>query len=45
MKTEDVTLNIKEIFDQKNLEYTPADVARMRYCCRSLVEFVADWLK
>ncbi|MFA6073049.1 MAG: hypothetical protein WC758_02980 [Candidatus Woesearchaeota archaeon] len=45
MKTEDVLLDIKEIFDQKGTAYTPQDIARMRYACRSFVEFVAEWLK
>ncbi len=45
MRTEDLPLDIKGIFDQKKLRYKPQDIARMRYACRCFVEFVAEWLK
>lgn len=38
MKTENVLLDIKEIFDRSRITYTPADVARMRYLCKIFVE-------
>ena len=42
MKTEDAPLDVKEIFQKKMAEYTPHDIARMRYLCRTFVEFVLD---
>jgi len=45
MKTEDVPLNIKEIFDKKKVAYSKYDVARMRYLCKTFVEFIVDMEK
>ena len=42
MRTEDVKLDIKEIFDRKKVQYGRFDVARMRYLCKTFVEFVLD---
>ena len=42
MKTEDVQLDIKAIFERKRLVYTPADVARMRHLCRIFVENIIE---
>jgi hypothetical protein len=42
MKTEDMPLNIKKIFDRKKVKYSKYDVARMRYLCKTFVEFVVD---
>lgn len=42
MKTEDVNLDIKRVFDRKKAKYTPYDIARMRYLCRIFVEFVLE---
>ena len=38
MKTEDIQLDIKTIFDRKKISYNPADVARMRYLCTIFIE-------
>lgn len=40
MRTEDLPLYIKEIFDRKKVKYNKFDVARMRYLCKTFVEFV-----
>lgn len=45
MKTEDVPLNIKQIFDRKKVNYSKYDVARMRYLAKTFVEFVVDTQK
>jgi len=42
MKTEDVKLDIKEIFERKKKEYSRFDVARMRYLCKTFIEFILD---
>ncbi len=42
MKTEDIQLDIKSIFDRKRISYNPADVARMRYLCRIFVENIIE---
>lgn len=42
MKTEDVKLDVKQIFDRKKVQYNCYDIARMRYLCRTLVEFVLE---
>lgn len=42
MKTEDVPLNIKQILDRKKFAYKKHDVARMRYLCKTFVEFIVD---
>jgi len=42
MKTEDVQLDIKPIFDRKKISYIPADVARMRYLCTLFVENILE---
>ncbi len=42
MKTEDVELNIKEIFERKKVAYNSSDIARMRYLCKQFVEYVIE---
>ena len=42
MNTQDVPLNIKEIFDRKKTNYHKHDVARMRYLCKHFIEFVLE---
>jgi len=42
MKTEEVPLNIKRIFDQKRMRYHRQDVARMRYLCKQFVEYMLE---
>jgi len=42
MKTEDLPLDVKRIFARKHVEFTPHDVARMRYLCKTFVEFVLE---
>ena len=42
MKTEDIKLDVKEIFDRKKVDYSKFDVARMRYLCKTFVEFVLE---
>lgn len=42
MNTENVPLNIKEIFDKKQVSYHKHDVAHMRYLCKQFVEYVLD---
>ena len=45
MKTEDVLLNVKEIFDKKKASYSPADIARARYACKIFVENMIELRK
>lgn len=45
MKTEDVELNVKEIFDKKRVTYTSYDIARARWVCRQIIEFLIEWEK
>ena len=45
MKTEDLPLNIKEIFEKKGEKYSPEDIARARHVCRTVVENVIALLK
>jgi len=45
MNTQDVPLNIKEIFDRKKVNYHKHDVARMRYLCKQFVEYVIEYGK
>ncbi len=45
MRTEDVPLDIKEIFERKKVVYKPSDVARVRYMCRQFVEHVIECQK
>lgn len=45
MKTEDMPLDIKGIFDRKGIKYEAFDIAMMRYMCRKYVEFVLDTQK
>ena len=45
MKTEDIQLDIKSIFDRKKIVYGPADVARMRYLCTVFVENMIELYK
>jgi len=45
VKTEDVKLDIKSIFDKKKIDYSRYDVARMRYLCKTFVEFVVEMEK
>ena len=45
MRTEDVPLSIKQIFDRKKVKYSKYDVAKMRYLCKTFVEFVVDTQK
>ena len=42
MKTEDLPLNIKEIFERKKAEFNKYDVARMRYLCKTFIGFIID---
>jgi len=42
MNTEDVPLNIKEIFDKKRILYHPHDIAQMRYLCRKFIDFLLE---
>ena len=45
MKTEDLKLDVKEIFDRKKIKYHKHDIARMRYLCKTFIEFVVDMKK
>ena len=45
MKTEDLPLDVKRIFERKNVPHTPQDIARMRYLCKTFVEFVLETKK
>ena len=42
MKTEDVPLDVKQIFERKKVTYSGRDIARMRYLCREFVEFILE---
>ena len=43
MNTEDIQLDIKQIFQRKREVFTPQDVARMRYLCRIFVETMIEF--
>ena len=42
MKTENVLLNIKEIFDKKKVKYHKHDIALMRYLCKQFIAYVLE---
>lgn len=42
MRTEDVQLDIKGIFERKKVPHCSYDVARMRYLCKQFVEFILE---
>ncbi|KKK83787.1 hypothetical protein LCGC14_2789870 [marine sediment metagenome] len=42
MRTENVWLNVREIFDRKGMPYHKHDVAQMRYLCRQFVEYMIE---
>ena len=43
MKTEDVQLDIKAIFEGKKVRYCRCDIARMRHLCKGLVGLVIEF--
>lgn len=45
MKTEDIKLDIKKIFEKKKVKYHKHDIARMRYLCKNFVEYVIEYQK
>lgn len=42
MKTEDVELNVKEIFEKKKIPYQPADVAQARYIAKEVICYLLE---
>lgn len=42
MRIEDIPLEIKPIFERKKMEYEASDIARIRYICKELVEYLID---
>ena len=42
MRTENVWLNVREIFDRKGIPYHKHDVAQMRYLCKTFVEYMLE---
>ncbi len=45
MLTEDLKLDVKEIFVKKKVPFTGADVARARYACAQILEFLIEYEK
>lgn len=45
MKTEDIKLDIKEIFERKKMSYHKHDIARMRYLCQCFIEYIIEYQK
>ena len=45
MKTDNVPLDIKGIFRQKRVSHSMYDIARMRYLCKTFVEYVLECQK
>ena len=42
MKTENISLNIKELFIKKKAKFTKHDVSRARHLCREVIWFILD---
>ena len=42
MNVENVPLDIRQILERKKVDYKKHDVARMRYLCKTFIEFVVD---
>ena len=45
MRTEDVPLDIKGIFERKKVSYHKFDIARMRNLCKIFIEYILEYEK
>lgn len=45
MQTDNVPLNVKAIFREKKVNHSIYDVARMRYLCKTFVEYILECQK
>lgn len=45
MKTENLPLDIKQIFDRKKVKYTKYDIAGMRYLAKNFIEYLLECQK